>query len=128
MGKQRRIYSWERHNRLTDRDLRWIIIRRDGRHCHWCGDRMVVDQHCRAMATLEHLTPKSQGGTNDLRNLAVACADCNEGRAHDAQVAVNRLHEEWVAVTRAERNARVMRSLGWVASYRPKSGEPPAPC
>jgi len=36
-------------------------------------------------ATLEHIQPQAQGGTNDLTNLAVACARCNrqKGSRHD---------------------------------------------
>jgi 5-methylcytosine-specific restriction endonuclease McrA len=36
-------------------------------------------------ATLEHILPKNHGGTDDLENLAIACARCNseKGLRHD---------------------------------------------
>ena len=36
-------------------------------------------------ATLEHIVPKNHGGTDDLENLAIACARCNseKGLRHD---------------------------------------------
>lgn len=36
-------------------------------------------------ATLEHIVPRSHGGTDDLENLAIACASCNseKGLRHD---------------------------------------------
>lgn len=36
-------------------------------------------------ATLEHIVPKNHGGTDELENLAIACARCNseKGLRHD---------------------------------------------
>ncbi|UCH28291.1 MAG: HNH endonuclease [Myxococcales bacterium] len=36
-------------------------------------------------ATIEHIVPKNHGGTDDLENLAIACARCNseKGLRHD---------------------------------------------
>jgi 5-methylcytosine-specific restriction endonuclease McrA len=36
--------------------------------------------------SVEHLLPRARGGTDDLRNLALACSRCNQekGRRHDA--------------------------------------------
>ena len=38
-----------------------------------------------ADATLEHIVPRNHGGTDDVHNLAIACARCNaeKGRRHD---------------------------------------------
>lgn len=47
---------------------------RTGRCC-WC--RKVLKKED---ATLEHLTPLSNGGTNDRFNLDIACFKCNNGR------------------------------------------------
>lgn len=55
--------------------------------CLHCNTRLVVASDGRALgeATLEHVWPETQGGTNDLQNLAVACARCNreKGSRHD---------------------------------------------
>jgi len=55
--------------------------------CLHCGSKLVVADDGRALgeATLEHIHPQAQGGTNDLTNLAVACARCNrqKGSRHD---------------------------------------------
>ena len=36
-------------------------------------------------ATVEHIIPRNHGGTDDLENLAIACASCNseKGLRHD---------------------------------------------
>ena len=55
--------------------------------CLHCGTRLVVgdDGRARGAATLEHVFPQSQGGTDAVDNLAIACARCNreKGTRHD---------------------------------------------
>ena len=36
-------------------------------------------------ATIEHIVPRHHGGTDDIRNLGIACARCNHGKGvrHD---------------------------------------------
>ena len=47
--------------------------------CLHCGSKLVVRDDGRAMgqATLEHVWPQSQGGSDAVANLAVACNRCN---------------------------------------------------
>ena len=76
--------------------------------CIHCGSRLVVADDGRALgeATLEHVWPQAQGGTDEIDNLAVACARCNreKGTRHDHRGGA-RL-DEVVAVLRARRQAR----------------------
>ena len=55
--------------------------------CIHCGTKLVVADDGRSLgeATLEHIWPETQGGTNAVENLAVACARCNrqKGTRHD---------------------------------------------
>jgi 5-methylcytosine-specific restriction endonuclease McrA len=55
--------------------------------CLHCGSRLVLaaDGEPLGPATVEHLLPRSAGGTDDLANLAIACARCNheKGVRHD---------------------------------------------
>jgi hypothetical protein len=55
--------------------------------CLHCGRKLVVRDDGRAMgqATLEHVWPQSQGGSDAVGNLAVACSGCNreKGTRHD---------------------------------------------
>lgn len=59
------------------------LVKRDGVACHLCGLPIDITlpygpkcKHPRR-ATLDHLLPRSAGGTNAMRNLALAHADCN---------------------------------------------------
>lgn len=55
--------------------------------CIFCRRRLEITLSGKPIsrATVEHIVPRSQGGTDDLRNLAIACSGCNheKGRRHD---------------------------------------------
>jgi len=60
------------------RTTRWAIYVRDGAcldgaRCAWC-DRLTQDP------TLDHLTPRSLGGSHHPTNVVTACRPCNLGR------------------------------------------------
>ncbi|GAB4196172.1 MAG: hypothetical protein OHK0013_03140 [Sandaracinaceae bacterium] len=46
--------------------------------CIHCGSALVVDEDGATAATIEHIEPSAHGGTDDVRNLALACARCNQ--------------------------------------------------
>jgi 5-methylcytosine-specific restriction endonuclease McrA len=77
--------------------------------CLHCGKKLVVRDDGRAMgpATLEHVWPQSQGGSNAVANLAVACDRCNreKGSRHDHGKHAARL-DEVTAVLRERRRER----------------------
>lgn len=63
--------------------IRVDLLRRGGRHCHWCGDRMTwqVGAHPHAGdMTFEHLRRRRDGGGNRRHNLVLACLSCNKER------------------------------------------------
>lgn len=63
-------------------EKRLAIYRRDGLACVYCRRSGLA-------LTLDHLTPRSQGGTNDATNLVTACVRCNSRR--------NKTPEKWAA-------------------------------
>lgn len=89
MSTLRRVRGRQRRSRLT------VLAERDGNLCCWCSRPLalapVVGPSGRKhyppnMATVEHLTPIADGGTNDLGNLALSCARCNNEREHDPEI------------------------------------------
>lgn len=62
--------KWCRHS------TRLAIYLRDGLACVWCG----VGAESGVSLTLDHLTPRADGGTNQSTNLVTACRDCNSAR------------------------------------------------
>src|SRR5277367_3145866 len=73
-------------NPLSDhRKILWI---RQDQKCFWCGNRMIqtamYDREGKAdgrQATIDHVIPISNEGTNLASNLVLACRICNETRA-----------------------------------------------
>ena len=52
---------------------RETVMQRDGTSCYYCGKPNLTGRG----ATLDHLVPLCDGGTNDAENLVLACARCN---------------------------------------------------
>ncbi|MEM9861458.1 MAG: HNH endonuclease [Myxococcota bacterium] len=49
--------------------------------CIHCQRRLSVDlDPAPQVATVEHIEPRTHGGTDAVENLAVACARCNQGK------------------------------------------------
>lgn len=55
---------------------RFEILRRDNHTCQYCGEKAPdVTLH------VDHVKPKTLGGTDAPENLVTACKDCNSGKA-----------------------------------------------
>jgi 5-methylcytosine-specific restriction endonuclease McrA len=52
--------------------------------CFYCGRRFFIPSSGVTFATIEHIRPRSRGGTNDLKNLALACVNCNNEKGRNA--------------------------------------------
>ena len=63
--------KWIRNER------RVALYLRDGLACCYCGATLEDG----TVLTLDHLQPRSQGGSNDSTNLVTACMRCNSARA-----------------------------------------------
>jgi len=48
------------------------IFRRDSYCCQYCGRDLYKET-----ATIDHITPRSKGGSSSWTNLVTACKDCN---------------------------------------------------
>jgi hypothetical protein len=55
--------------------------------CLHCNSKLFVSAEGETDATIEHIVARTNGGTDALPNLALACASCNmrKGRQHDAR-------------------------------------------
>ncbi len=53
------------------------LIEEYGSLCWWCGRCLPEEE-----LNLEHLKPKSLGGSNSLENLRLACVLCNRSRGN----------------------------------------------
>jgi len=55
--------------------LRFEVFRRDGYTCQYCGKSATE-----AELEIDHVTPVSKGGKNEISNLKTACKSCNAGK------------------------------------------------
>lgn len=53
------------------------IFDRDGFCCRYCGDRPG-----RSHLQVDHVIPRSRGGTDDEANLVSSCTPCNQGKSN----------------------------------------------
>jgi 5-methylcytosine-specific restriction endonuclease McrA len=61
------------HNTANRRRQKKSLANRDGGAlCHYCGQR-----HKLYDLTVDHVVPRSRGGSNHLFNLVLACRPCN---------------------------------------------------
>lgn len=56
-------YTWSK---------RGLIVERDGLICRYCGDDLTGRRY-----EIDHIIPKSRGGSHKVDNLGVACRPCN---------------------------------------------------
>lgn len=54
---------------LSNKPSRALIYKRDNNTCQYCGSTRKL--------TIDHVVPKSKGGSDDWTNLVVACSSCN---------------------------------------------------
>jgi 5-methylcytosine-specific restriction endonuclease McrA len=78
--------------------------------CIHCNARLVValDGEAGGTATIEHIVPRTHGGSDDLANLAVACARCNalKGKRLDHRRREDPTLTQVIETLRARRLAR----------------------
>jgi hypothetical protein len=70
--------------------VRFEVFKRDSFTCQYCG-RGAPD----VVLHVDHIQPKSKGGTDDLLNLVTSCIDCNQGKkarllSDDAAISVRK--------------------------------------
>lgn len=69
------------------RKSRLNIYERDGWCCTLCREPVdtSVDWWCPNAPTLDHIQPRSRGGSDDISNLRLACRDCNVRRSSNTE-------------------------------------------
>lgn len=67
------------------------IIERDGYTCRYCG--------CDNRLTLDHVQPRSRGGSDDQSNLVLACKPCNSSKGAKTIAEWRARETHWVSET-----------------------------
>ena len=78
--------------------------------CIFCSRKLVVSREGAALSpvSVEHIVPRSHGGTDQIENLALACPGCNQekGMRHDARRKGDPRLAEIIASLQARRRER----------------------
>jgi 5-methylcytosine-specific restriction endonuclease McrA len=67
-----RLTSYDRMPRQTVKFNRRNIFARDNNQCQYCGKRFPTSE-----LSLDHVSPRSQGGIASWENIVCACVSCN---------------------------------------------------
>jgi 5-methylcytosine-specific restriction endonuclease McrA len=81
----RKMYEDSLTARLAHKQSKWVYLRTrlaeaQNWKCCFCGCYMHEVHGKRNSVTVEHVIPKSKGGTNEWENLAASCYACNNNR------------------------------------------------
>lgn len=68
------------------KQVRAVIIKRDDGKCKSCGTTEYL--------TVDHIVPKSEGGTNEFNNLETLCRVCHERKDHPTNRWQNGTHSK----------------------------------
>ena len=90
------------------REDRLAIYQRDDFRCVYCDSTMYLQ--------LDHIHPRSKGGSDHPRNLATACKSCNMAKSN--RIIPGRLRSTKIANYRKERLSRNTRKRKTVAQPR----------
>lgn len=69
---------------------RLLLAERDGPHCRGCGTHKDALDHT---IQVDHVIPRSRGGSNDIANKQLLCKPCNASKGTKTMA-------EWVAARR----------------------------
>ena len=67
-----RLLDYDKLPKQTVKFNRRNIFARDNNQCQYCGKKFATSD-----LSLDHVTPRSQGGTSTWENIVCACIDCN---------------------------------------------------
>jgi hypothetical protein len=100
---RRRIY-----NSTLWRDVRLLVLRRDGYRCHWCGGPADQADHI--------VSPKQGGSAYSPSNVVAACQNCNARRGNRLKKALHR-GEFFLGGPVGTREVEIPDTLGDAAVY-----------
>jgi len=115
------IYGIEyQQGELNGYEIRGYLLEKWGSSCVYCGDN---DTHLE----IEHIIPKSRGGSNRVSNLTLACHKCNEKKGNKTASEFGYLEIQKKA-RQSLRDAAAVNSSRWALFERLKKAGFPIQC
>lgn len=75
--------------RAIKKSVRFDVFKRDSFTCQYCGQKAPE-----VVLEIDHITPVSDGGGNDILNLVTSCRDCNSGKSDKSLSDTSRLDKQ----------------------------------
>ena len=70
-----RLVVYDKLPKATIKFNRKNIFARDNNRCQYCGKKFPTSE-----LSLDHVIPKTQGGTSNWKNIVCACTNCNKNK------------------------------------------------
>ena len=83
---------------LQGYEVREYLLEKWGRECAYCGAEQ-------SPLEIDHIHPRSKGGSDRVSNLAIACHDCNQAKGNMPLTEFLAKHPEWVRKILAQAKA-----------------------
>lgn len=77
-------------------DKREKILEKSKGKCYYCGKKLRANHFVhkgepkKALMTVDHIFPKSKGGSNNIKNLIASCYKCNQDKADKLPISQNK--------------------------------------
>ena len=68
-----------------------LLFSQQGRRCVYCGNEYRYDE-----LEIEHMIPKSLGGSDNIRNCQLACRSCNKAKGTMPDIDFRKSHAEYL--------------------------------
>ena len=99
--------------------IRFEVFKRDKFTCQYCG-RKSPD----VILEVDHITPVSKGGKNEIMNLVTSCFDCNRGKGKKTLSDDSELEKQRAEIElRAERRKQIEMIKQWRDELRSEIDE-----
>jgi hypothetical protein len=96
------------------KSIRFEVFKRDSFKCQYCG-AAAPD----VLLEIDHIKPRSKGGSNDITNLITACHPCNSGKSDkplDENIAVAKSRAQLEELQ--ERREQLEMMMAWMEGLR----------
>jgi hypothetical protein len=105
---------------LQGYNVREYLLEKYNRKCCYCGAENVPLE-------VEHITPKTRGGTNRVDNLAIACHGCNQRKNNLTAAEFGYPHIQAMA-KKTLKNTAIVTATRWAVYNRLQQTELPVEC
>ena len=111
--------------RFSKDEMKAILIRQWSAVCWGCGFEPPNgdDRHF----DLDHIAPKSEGGSNELHNRAILCRPCNGRKGNRMTLTAlrqqNRRDGYWYGIPTIDQRIPIRLAVAWAREYLEKAGK-----